>query len=88
MSDKSSTKDAKKADKKEAKAGDAKVLDYCTLCKAAQIPDCGDRTPDNSGWDNAQWCVYANEEERKAADLLRKNAINLKELNMEPEESS
>eukprot|EP00468_Gymnochlora_sp_CCMP2014_P009512 CAMPEP_0167755964 /NCGR_PEP_ID=MMETSP0110_2-20121227/9113_1 /TAXON_ID=629695 /ORGANISM="Gymnochlora sp., Strain CCMP2014" /LENGTH=86 /DNA_ID=CAMNT_0007642003 /DNA_START=111 /DNA_END=371 /DNA_ORIENTATION=+ len=57
-------------------------INYCTLCKAAQIPDCGDRTKDNSGWNNAVWGVYASEEEKKAAELLRKHAVNLKTLNM------
>mmetsp|Transcript_18530 Transcript_18530/g.34968 ORF Transcript_18530/g.34968 Transcript_18530/m.34968 type:complete len:85 (+) Transcript_18530:168-422(+) len=61
-------------------------INYCTLCKAAQIPDCGDRTKDNSGWNNATWGVYASEEERKAAELLRENAVNLKTLNMEKED--
>mmetsp|Transcript_35976 Transcript_35976/g.50355 ORF Transcript_35976/g.50355 Transcript_35976/m.50355 type:complete len:85 (-) Transcript_35976:143-397(-) len=66
--------------------GDEKSeINYCTLCKEAQIPDCGDRTKDNSGWDNAEWGVYADEEERKAAELLKKNAVNLKTLNMENE---
>ncbi|GAB5364570.1 hypothetical protein AAMO2058_000981500 [Amorphochlora amoebiformis] len=63
-------------------------INYCTLCKAAQIPDCGDRTKDNSGWNNAEWGVYASEEERKAAELLRKNAVNLKTLNMQQEEKT
>jgi len=41
--------------------GDEKTeINYCTLCKLAQIPDCGDRTKDNSGWDNAEWGVYAD----------------------------
>ena len=41
--------------------GDEKSdINYCTLCKAAQIPDCGDRTKDNSGWNNAVWGVYAS----------------------------
>lgn len=49
-----------KGNKKETKGDSKSEINYCTLCKAAQIPDCGDRTPDNSGWDNAEWGVYAS----------------------------
>mmetsp|Transcript_25475 Transcript_25475/g.61357 ORF Transcript_25475/g.61357 Transcript_25475/m.61357 type:complete len:84 (-) Transcript_25475:196-447(-) len=75
--------DNKKLVTKKDDQDEKEEINYCTLCKLAQIPDCGDRTKDNSGWNNAEWGVYASEEERKAADLLRKNAVNLKTLNME-----